>query len=342
MLAVHHPDQALHDPQRVFFMGKLVPHWDQPERYHLFLRIVQAQGHELAVAPDAGIETIVAVHEPAYVAFLQTAWDRWKLLPNAGSQAIASAHPTHRMRRMPRDILGQLGWYSNGTSCAVLEHTWRAVYASASTAVHAAERLAQHGKAVYALCRPPGHHSYPDLMSGICYLNNAAIAAEMLVKRYGRVAVFDIDVHHGNGTQAIFWTRPDVLFCSIHVDPSLAPPYYAGCADEVGEGPGRGQNLNIPLPWGTRDHTYLVHVDKALDAISRFGPGALVVSLGLDASEHETLPTFKISNEGFAETASRISGLDLPTLLVQEGGYLHPRLGDTLSGFLAAFEAAGN
>jgi acetoin utilization deacetylase AcuC-like enzyme len=148
-------------------------------------------------------------------------------------------------------------------------------------------------------------------------------------------------VHHGNGTQFIYWRRPDVLFCSIHADPNRTAPYYAGYADEIGEGPGKGLNINMPLPFGTDDATFLIHVDRAIRAAADFGAAAIVVSLGFDASEHDPHQTFKISNEGFAETARRIAGLGRPTLLVQEGGYLNPHLGTTLSGFLHAFDSVG-
>ena len=175
-------------------------------------------------------------------------------------------------------------------------------------------------------------------MSGICYLNNAAVAADWLARRLGRVAILDIDVHHGNGTQSIFFERADVLYVSVHIDPAVGPPYYAGYADEVGEGPGRGFNLNMPLPWGTQDAAFLGSVDRGIAAIKAFEPTALIVSLGLDASEHESAPTFRVTDEGFRATAQRLSRLGLPILLVQEGGYLNPHLGATLGAVLSSFD----
>jgi acetoin utilization deacetylase AcuC-like enzyme len=242
------------------------------------------------------------------------------------------------MHRKPTELLGELGWYSNSTSCPITAGTWPAVHASAQAAVHGADRVIASGGAVYALCRPPGHHAYPDLMSGVCYLNNAAIAAQRLTGRYGKVAIVDIDVHHGNGTQFIFWQRPDVLYCSIHVDPRLSAPYYAGHADEIGEGPGKGCTFNQPLPWATADAAWLDAVAHALARIGTFAPGALVVSLGFDAGEHDPVATFKVTIGGYAEAARRLAALALPTVLVQEGGYLSPRLGDYLRDFLRAFE----
>jgi acetoin utilization deacetylase AcuC-like enzyme len=188
------------------------------------------------------------------------------------------------------------------------------------------------------MCRPPGHHAYPDLMTGVCYLNNAAIAAQQLTRRFGKVAIVDIDVHHCNGTQFIFWERPDVLVCSIHVDPRLSAPYYAGHADETGEGAGAGLNFNQPLPWATPDPVWIEAIDAAIGEVRGFAPGALVVSLGFDAGEHDPVSTFKITDAGFAEAGRRLAALTLPTLLVQEGGYLSPSLGGYLRSFLRAFE----
>ncbi len=339
MIVVHHPDQVLHDPDKVFRLGTWIDQPDRAERYHIFLRVAQEGGHAIEVAADCGLDPVLKVHDPLYVAFLQTAHERWRALPGAGPDAIPNVHPTHRMHRMPTNLLGQLGWYSNSTSCPIQRDTWTAVYASARTAVHAADHVAATGQPAYALCRPPGHHAYPDLMTGVCYLNNASIAAERMVARYGRVAVLDIDVHHCNGTQHIFWTRADVFVASVHADPNQTAPLYAGHADESGDGAGRGANLNVPLPMGTRDPAFLAGLDQALAAIRAFGPAALVVSLGFDASEHDPTETFKVTIPGFAEAARRIRALGVPTLLVQEGGYLSPHLGENLRSFLGGFEA---
>jgi acetoin utilization deacetylase AcuC-like enzyme len=338
MLVVHHPDQALHDPEFVFRTGKFVDQPDRAERYRIFLNIVQEDGHEIIKAPLGSLDPVTEIHDRDYVEFLRTVYSRWAANPAYGPEVIPNVHPTHRMHRKPTELLGELGWYSNSTSCPMTEGTWPAVYASAQTAIHGADRLAASGNPVYALCRPPGHHAYPDLMTGVCFLNNAAIAANRLTKTYGKVALVDIDVHHGNGTQFIFWERPDVLFCSIHVDPRLSAPYYAGHSDEIGEGAGRGLNFNQPLPWATPDPLWLEAVDAALARVREFAPGALVLSLGFDASEHDPVATFKITNDGFAQAGRKFGTLDLPTLLVQEGGYLSPHLGGYLRSFFRAFE----
>ncbi len=335
MIVVHHPDQALHDPDLVFRLGTWIAQPDRAERYHVFLEAARQGGHEVVVAPDTGLDPILRVHDPAYVAFLQTAHARWRQLEGAGPDAIPNVHPTHRMHRKPTNLLGELGWYSNSTSCAIQEHTWQTVFASARTAIHAADLVAATGQPAYALCRPPGHHAYPDLMTGVCYLNNSAIAAERLLARYGRIAMLDIDVHHGNGTQHIFWTRSDVLTTSVHADPNATAPFYAGHADERGDGAGSGFNLNIPLSMGSGDAPWLQAIDTALATIRTHSPGALVIPLGLDAHEHDPSQALRITTPAFAEAARRIRALGLPTLLVQEGGYLHTGLGTALGAILA-------
>jgi acetoin utilization deacetylase AcuC-like enzyme len=338
MLVVHHRDQALHDPDLVFRTGRFIDQPDRAERYRLFLDVVRQDRHEIVEAPLDREDAITEIHDPAYVEFLKTIHARWKENPDYGPVAVPNVHPTHRMHRKPTELLGELGWYSNSTSCPITEGTWAAVFASAQVAAHGAERLALIDAPVYAMCRPPGHHAYPDLMSGVCFLNNSAIAAQQLTKRFRKVAIIDIDVHHCNGTQFIFWQRPDVFVASIHVDPRLSAPYYSGYADEIGEGAGKGLNFNQPLPWATRDAVWIAAIEAAIEKIRAFEPGALVVSLGFDAAEHDPVATFKITDHGFGEAGRRLGALRYPTLLVQEGGYLSPFLGGYLRSFLRGFD----
>ena len=337
MLVIHHPDQALHDPAEVFRTGKFIPQPDRAERYRIFLDVMRQGRHDIVEAPLDRGDAITDVHDPAYVEFLRTVYGRWREHPDYGPVAIPNVHPTHRMHRKPTELLGEFGWYSNSTSCPLTEGTWPAVFASAQVAVHGAERVSASSGPVYALCRPPGHHAYPDLMTGVCFLNNAAIAAQQLTKRYGRVAIIDIDVHHCNGTQFIFWGRADVLVCSIHIDPRLSAPYYAGHADEVGEGAGRGLNFNQPLGLATPDGPWLSAIAAAVTRAHDFGADALVVSLGFDAGEHDPSAAFKITDNGFSEAGRRLAALERPTLLVQEGGYLSPALGGNLASFVHGF-----
>jgi acetoin utilization deacetylase AcuC-like enzyme len=208
------------------------------------------------------------------------------------------------------------------------------------TALTAADRVVKGERLSYALCRPPGHHAYANRASGFCYLNNGALAAERLRDQHERVAILDIDVHHGNGTQAIFYDRPDVLTVSIHADPAGFYPFYWGYAEETGDQEGEGYNFNLPLPVGAGDDQWLKAVDTALERIQKFAPGALVLGLGLDAHEADPLKGGTVTTAGFARIAEKIAGLALPTAIVQEGGYLTDHLSDNLAMFLTSYEGA--
>jgi acetoin utilization deacetylase AcuC-like enzyme len=224
-------------------------------------------------------------------------------------------------------------------ACPIGAGTWQAVCASADTAVTAADMVAAGDRAVYALCRPPGHHAHATRAGGFCYLNNTAIAAERLRAHTPRVAILDVDVHHGNGTQAIFYRRDDVLTVSVHADPADYYPFFWGHAHEKGEGDGKGYNLNLPLPVGSGDDLWLDAVTVAVATVAAFEPAALVVALGLDAYEGDPLAGGSVTTPGFGRLAGVIAGLDVPTVIVQEGGYLCDGLGGNLASFLDGFAA---
>jgi acetoin utilization deacetylase AcuC-like enzyme len=226
------------------------------------------------------------------------------------------------------------------TSTPIRAGTWAAVYGGAQAAIQAADAGLEEGTA-YALCRPPGHHAYADSAGGFCFVNNSAVAAERLrAKVGGRVAILDVDVHHGNGTQGIFYERADVLTVSLHADPSNYFPYYAGYADETGRGAGEGFNRNLPLPPGSGDDAFLEALEQGLEAVQASGARALVLALGLDASEEDPVGVLKVTTDGFARAAERVARAGLPTVLVQEGGYLCEALPRNLTAFLGAFEGA--
>jgi acetoin utilization deacetylase AcuC-like enzyme len=285
------------------------------------------------------------VHTPEYLDFLEHIYERWQRIPDASPEVIPNIHPQARGASLgvggyPASAVGQAGYHMADTACPIGEGTWEAACLSADTALQAAAFLAEGEREAYALCRPPGHHAYADMAGGFCYLNNCAIAGQYLRQRMGNVAILDVDLHHGNGTQGIFYDRDDVLTVSLHADPVRFYPFFWGHADERGSGRGLGCNLNLPLPRGTRGDTYAKALQKALQRISAFGPAALVVALGLDAHEEDPLAGLALETADFAAIAKTIGGLGLPTLLVQEGGYLTPALGENLKSFLAGFEAA--
>src|SRR5690606_6677086 len=232
------------------------------------------------------------------------------------------------------------GYHMADTACPISADTWESVYWSAQTAAHAARLVAGGALAAYGLSRPPGHHAFADLAGGFCFVNNSAVAAQVLRAAYDRVAILDVDLHHGNGTQGIFYRRADVLTVSIHADPVRFYPFFWGHADERGEGDGLGYNLNLPLPRKSGDDDFLDALEAAITRIKAFAPGALVVALGLDAFEGDPFGGLSVSTEGFARIGERCAKIGLPTVVIQEGGYLCDALGSNLTAFLGGFIAA--
>jgi acetoin utilization deacetylase AcuC-like enzyme len=312
---------------------------EQPERATRLLAAAKDAGHDIATPKSFGLAPVQAVHTPEYIDFLQVAAREWAKLPGAGPEVVPNVHPARYPATYPTGLVGRAGWHQADTGCPIGPGTWEAALAATETAVTAAEMVAAGAREAYALCRPPGHHAYADMAGGFCFLNNTAIAAQQLRRHHARVAVLDVDVHHGNGTQGIFFERDDVLTVSIHADPGSYYPYFWGHAHETGTGKGQGFNLNFPLPLGSADAPWLEAGDKALARLREFAPTALVVALGLDASESDPLQGLKVTGAGFHAMAARIASLGLPTVLVQEGGYLSDDLGRNLVQFLAGFES---
>jgi acetoin utilization deacetylase AcuC-like enzyme len=241
--------------------------------------------------------------------------------------------------RYPESVVGQAGFHMGDLACSIGANTWEAAVASAHSATQAAQMVMDGERAVYALCRPPGHHAYADRAAGFCYLNNVAIAAQQLRQMYNRVAILDIDVHHGNGTQGIFYRRSDVLTISLHANPSSFYPFFTGFDYERGEGDGLGYNINFPLPIGSTLESYTPAFKSSLD-LRAFSPGAVVVALGLDAHEADPYKGLGLRTADFAILLGDIARLALPTVLVQEGGYLSEHLGGNLVSALQGFQAA--
>ncbi|QHI97068.1 histone deacetylase family protein [Xylophilus rhododendri] len=330
-----------HDPQQFIVRGRMKRSNEQPERAHRLLAAATALGHEVVSPEDFGPGPRAAIHTPRYLHFLETAWARWQELPDASEEVMPNVHPfPGQPASYPDSLVGQAGWHLADMACSVGRNTWEAATWSAHVATHAAQLVMDGERAAYALCRPPGHHAYADRANGFTYLNNAAIAAQHLRQQHDRVAILDIDVHHGNGTQGIFWRRKDVLTVSLHGDPHFCTPFFTGHAHEIGEGEGEGYNLNLPLAKGTPDAGFLQALGKAHQAIRAFAPGALVVALGLDAHEHDPYQALAVSTAGFSTILAEIARLGLPTVLVQEGGYLSEDLGPNLSSALSGFTGA--
>lgn len=339
MRVFHSVESPAHDPAGYFRRGELVAHPEQASRYAILRDAAQAAGHDLVEAGDQGLDPILAVHAPAYVDFLRQAWARRDELPGVGDEILTGHFARPHMHRRPASLLGLVGSFTADTSTPIRAGTWRAVHGAAQAAISAADAALAGGHA-YALARPPGHHAYADSAGGFCFLNNSAVAAERLrAATGGPVAVLDVDVHHGNGTQGIFYRRGDVVTVSIHADPSAYFPYFAGYADETGEGEGAGANHNLPLPHGTGDAGWLEAVARGLALVGECRPRALVVALGLDASQDDPIGALKVTRDGFARAADLIARAGLPTAIVQEGGYLCEALPRNLVAFLGAFDA---
>ena len=338
MRVVFSPDHARHDPQFFIHKGAVTRCAEQPERAERLIAAVRARDHAVEPPRDHGPGPRLAVHTPDYLRFLETGHEIWSGYRGMAPEIVPNVHPARYPASYPDSVIGRAGWHMADTACPIGSGTWAAACAAANVAVEAAERVRDGARAVYALCRPPGHHAYADMAGGFCYLNNTAIAAQHLRAACARVAVLDVDVHHGNGTQFIFYDRGDVLHVSLHRDPTDYYPFFWGYAHERGAGAGLGANLNLPLPGDTTDAAYLHALDRALAAVRAFAPGALVVALGLDAHEDDPLKGLRLTTAGFARIGAAIAGLDVPTVLVQEGGYLSDALADNLLAFLDGFE----
>jgi len=335
---VHHQ----HAPPEIVLYGKPRPFLESPQRADALLACLQALGHAPVAPQGWGMDWIAAVHDAGYLNFLETAYVRWQALPNASTVIHPHTFAHYSARRCPQSIQGQTGFYLSGASSPMTEGTWAAAVASAHCALEAAKLVADGEREAYALCRPPGHHAYADFGGGFCYLNNIAIAANYLANQLGRVAIVDIDTHHGNGTQSIFYHRSDVHFVSVHGDPNVLFPFYAGYADERGAGDGEGHNVNLPLPMKSEDDVWLRAIDQGMASIQDYGPEVLLVSLGFDPYKGDPSSDLAVSTEGFRAAGARLGSFPRPIVLVQEGGYLVEKLGDNLSAFLAGFLDARN
>jgi len=340
MKAIFDERQWKHDPKHFMANGAILPNPEQPKRIEVLKAAALAAGCVFEAPPDAGLGPIAAVHTAEYVEFLKNIYTRWQRIEGAGEEVIPNIHPANRTDSYPKSAVGQAGYHQADTACPVAEHTFEAAYWSAQTAVRGADHVAWGERSAYALSRPPGHHAYADLAGGFCFFNNAGIAAERLLKAGKRPAILDVDVHHGNGTQGIFYRRADVLTVSIHADPVRFYPFFWGHAQERGEGDGLGYNLNLPLQRGTGDDDYLKTLDAAFQRITAFGADTLIVALGLDAHIDDPFKGLAVTTPGFSRIGAAIAGLSLPTLFVQEGGYLSDTLGDNLTHVLQGFSEA--
>jgi acetoin utilization deacetylase AcuC-like enzyme len=328
------PRQLAHAPAQELHNGGFVPHAEVPFR----AESVAAALGPLEAPADHGEAPILRVHEGAYLDFLKTAPAEWAASGRPGDP-MGYVWPIRGRRPMKLDrIDARIGYYSFDGGTPLTPQAWDASYWAAQCALSALDAVLAGDKAAFALCRPPGHHAGADYLGGYCYLNYAAIAAQAARDAgVARVAILDVDYHHGNGTQDIFWERGDVFYASVHADPATDYPFYWGHADETGEGEGAGATLNMPLPHGTGLPEFRAAQAQALDAIAAFDPGLLIVSFGADTFAGDPIADFRLDTPDYRPLAEDIAARGRPSVIVMEGGYADEALGRNVASFLSGF-----
>jgi acetoin utilization deacetylase AcuC-like enzyme len=343
MITLYDDIQRTHAPETFIVAGRPQPIPERPERIDMLLRGVKALGSKVVQPPPITMETIELVHDLRYLQFLETLLERWSHVPNASDIPLPNVYAIQRASLppigYPEAVVGQAGYHLGDGACPITPTTLAAARASAACAAEGAQLILRGERLAYALCRPPGHHAASDLAAGFCFFNNSALAAEILTRAGKRTAIFDIDVHHGNGTEAIFYDRADVLTVSIHCHPRRFYPFFWGYAEEQGRGTGEGFNLNLPLERGADIATYLPALDQALQRIADFDPHCLVIACGLDIAIDDPFQAFAIRTQDFTTIGRRIAEVKLPMLVVQEGGYPSESLGTNLAAFLQGIGA---
>lgn len=341
MRVIYSEDHKLRDAKTELHGGLLVKPFEGPFRAEWILAALREAGFSDVAAPERhGLETALKVHDAGYLDFLSKAWRLWQA-SGAEGEAIPTSLPVRRAtQRVPRDIDGMLGYYANATETSITDGTYEAAVASMQCAVTGADWLNAGNRFAFSLCRPPGHHAGIDLFGGYCFVNNATVAAQRLLDLgAGKVAILDVDFHHGNGTQDITYRRGDIFFASLHGEPADAFPYFWGYPDETGAGDGEGCNANYPLPRGTLWAEWSAALSDALARISAFGAEAIVVSLGVDTFERDPISFFRLTSDDFTRMGATIASSGLPVLTCMEGGYGVPEIGLNVANVLRGLES---
>jgi len=340
MLTVYSEKHVLRDAKTELFGGQLVPPFECPVRAEYILERLQSVSLGEVIAPDEfGLDPVTRIHDRGFLSFLEQCWEDWTALGHKG-EAIPTIWPARGMQqRVPNNIEGRMGYYALAGETAISNGTWEAARASANVALTAQAAINNGAGEAFALCRPPGHHAAADMYGGYCFINNSAVAAQAFIDQgAGRVAILDVDFHHGNGTQAIFYDRSDVMFISLHGDPKDAFPYFLGYGDEIGSGKGESFNINYPMGPGTNFETWGSTLDDACKKIANYGPDALVISLGVDTFEKDPISFFRLTSNDFKRYGATIGALDLPTLFIMEGGYAVEEIGLNAVNVLQGYE----
>ena len=337
MKVIYSNKHKLHTPSFQFFGGDKITLDETPERAEKIIDTLKSNNHEIIHPHSYSLDSILNIHSKDYLNYLKKVYFLWNKDKPISTDVIPAVFPNRVPGSKPKGICSMAGWYCFGTTAPIQENTFESAIASASCALTAAELIIEGEKIVYSLCRPPGHHSGSDYCGGYCYLNNAAIAAKHLLDNSTNtpvIAILDIDYHHGNGTQGIFYDSKHVFYVSIHSDPNFEYPYFWGYSSEIGKGYGRGFNLNLPLPKGTGEKDYINALKIALTSINKFNPDVLIISFGADTLINDPVGGFKLSTDSFTRIGENLSFINKPTLIIQEGGYIIGSIGTCVSNFL--------
>ena len=341
MKTVYNDRHGLHAATHEFFRGQLVPAFEIPARADYVLKALQdaALGEVLAPA-DHGLAPLERVHAPAYLRFVQGAHAEWLSLGGEGD-AFPAVWPVRGLRSdvEPKSFAARMGLYSMDSGTPLTSGSWQAAYWGAQASLSGLDLVLAGERSAYVLTRPPGHHAGADFFGGYCFINNAAVAAQAALDRgLKRVAILDVDYHHGNGTQAIFYERADVFYASIHGDPQTEYPFFLGHADERGAGAGAGCNANYPLPAGASNDEWFAALDTALGRLRAYAPELLIVSLGVDTYGGDPISHFKLDQPEFSRMGRLLAAQGWPTLLLQEGGYATEAIGLNVVAVLQGFD----
>lgn len=337
MKAFFHPTQDLHIPRSYLSRGQMRTPLEIPDRTAQILKGLEQLNYSVEKPTDHGMRAISKVHDLSYLTYLESAHRRWKASEEDwGDEVMSNIYVRERNPR--RGLLAETAYYLADGSCPIGPDTWDAAYWSAQSALSATDAILRGDRNAYAVCRPPGHHARRDAAGGFCYLNNAAIAAEVLAERYPRVAILDTDMHHGQGVQEIFYDRSDVLYVSIHGDPTNFYPVVAGFEEERGTGAGLGYNVNLPMPHGSSEDTFFDRLEEAAAVLRMYQPDVVILTLGFDIYKEDPQAKVAVTSRGFNRLGARVAALGMPVLVLQEGGYHLDTLAENTRQFFTGLE----
>ena len=340
MKVIFSEEHAGHTGAKEMRYDELIPLSESPDRIEIILNALRANDIRDIQSPNSfGLKEVLRIHDPNFVKFLEECYPLWVEQFGPGGFATAYTFGMRSMKQVPnRSVHSMLSCYTFDVCVPFVEGTWKAINSSKDVALTGAEFIRNGQDSIFSLCRPPGHHASKDLAGGYCYLNNVAISAQYYLDNgASRVAILDIDYHHGNGTQTIFYERSDVFFTSLHCRPEEEYPFLLGYANEIGLGLGENYNLNFPMKLGTNYETWKEALSLAITEIKKYGPEVLLVSLGVDTFSEDPVGGFNLLSYDFLNIGKEIKAINIPTHFVMEGGYAKKELGQNVSNVILGF-----